>query len=231
MRLSTLHAGLVVTAAAIALSACAAQQPMVPSSAAVSSAVSSDGSLAPQVEPGVTTCATSPPQFAWIFKGACAKFTLKPAGAPFSLQQYQNITIKGSIGKNNVSGSATLYAVDATGSGDIDKYGGKSFPLYKARGKTFIYAVAINESKQTIKPIAEKGKPILQYVITDSKGLPGKSCGAAVLVQGAKGSFLWESLPTQAKVSGNTVTISQYTVPHGFDLPPQTPLYFGVNCF
>jgi hypothetical protein len=182
---------------------------------------------------GVTTCATSPPQYQWIFKGACEKFTLKSTGATFSLQTWHDITVKGSIGANNVKTSATVYLADATDAGgDIETYKGKAFDKYKAEGTTFIYAVAVNQGTTAIKPVAQKNKPILQYVITDSKGLPGTSCGAAVLTAGEKGSLVWATLPGGPfKAKGKTVTITQYAVPRGFELPPKTPLYFAVNCF
>lgn len=179
------------------------------------------------------TCAKSPPQYEWIFKGACQKITLKPTGAAINLPAYDDITIKGSIGKNNVKTTATVYLADATDTGgDIESYKGKAFDKYKAEGTTFVYAVAINQSNTAIKPIAEKNKPILQYIITDSKGLPGTECGAAVLTTGEKGSLQWATLPGGPfKAKGDTVTITQYSVPSGFELPPKTPLYFAVNCF
>jgi len=182
---------------------------------------------------GVTTCATTPPQYQWIFKGACEKFTLKSTGASFSLQTWDDITVKGSIGANNLKATATVYLADATDTGgDIETYKGKAFDKYKAEGTTFIYAVAVNQGATAIKPVAQKNKPILQYVITDGKGLPGTSCGAAVLTTGEKGSLQWATLPGGPfKTKGNTVTITQYAVPRGFELPPKTPLYFAVNCY
>jgi hypothetical protein len=181
---------------------------------------------------GVTTCATSPPQYQWIFKGACEKLTLKSTGATFSLQTWDDITVKGSIGANNLKAAATVYLADATDTGgDIETYKGKAFDKYKAEGTTFIYAVAVNQGTTAIKPVAGK-KPVLQYIITDAKGLPGTSCGAAVLTTGEKGSLVWQTLPGGPfKAKGKTVTITQYTVPHDFELPPKTPLYFAVNCF
>ncbi len=53
---------------------------------------------ADSMSPDLTTCATSPPQYNWIFKGACGSFTLKPTGGSFSLGSYNNITVKGSLG-------------------------------------------------------------------------------------------------------------------------------------
>jgi hypothetical protein len=183
------------------------------------------------VSPDLTTCATSPPQYYWIFKGACVKISLKSGGATFTLASYKNISIKGSIGPNDVKGTAIIYTADATGNGDIMADKGKAFPKYKAHGTTIIYASAINQSGAIIKPKIVKGKPVLQYIITDSKGIPGKTCGAAVLSNGAHGSFIWKGLTVQAQVKGKTVTISQYEVPAGFELKPKTPLYLAVNCY
>jgi hypothetical protein len=89
----------------------------------------------------------------------------------------------------------------------------------------------VNQSAQTLKPIAKKGKPILQYIITDSKGVPGKKCGAAILTEGSNGKPVWSSIPATITVKGNVVTITQYNVPSGFEFAPKTPLYFAVNCF
>jgi hypothetical protein len=224
-----IRAGVVATTAALALAACAGHG-VVPASSGLDQSVPSGvGLLQPLA---LTTCDTTPPQYDWIFKGACEKITLKPTGASFSLQEYDNITVKGSIGKNNTKGTATIYLADATDTnGDITDYKGASFEKYKAEGKTFIYAVAVNQSDQVIKPVAEKGKPILQYVITDSKGLPGKTCGVALLAESRTGKYVWTSFPGQFTAKGDTVTITQYNVPNGFEIPPKTPLYFGVNCF
>ncbi|HLY01607.1 MAG TPA: hypothetical protein VKR56_03835 [Candidatus Cybelea sp.] len=188
---------------------------------------------APLTPAGVTTCATTPPQYQWIFKGACEKIMLKSSGGTFSLQTWDDITVKGSIGANNLKTTTSVYLADATGTGgDIETYKGKSFDKYKGEGTTFIYAVAVNQGSTAIKPVIQKNKPILQYVITDSKGLPGTSCGAAVLTTGEKGSLQWATLPGGPfKAKGKTVTITQYAVPRGFELPPKSPLYFAVNCF
>ncbi len=179
----------------------------------------------------LTTCATSPPQYMWILKGACTKILLKSTGANFALQQYQNITVKGSIGDNNLKAPATVYVADAVDKSDIEAYKGKAFPKYNGRGTTFLYAVAINQSKSTIVPKAKPGKPVLQYVITDAKGLPGKTCSAAVLAKQKNGTLKWTALPIQAPVKGKTVTLTQYEVPRGFQFPSKTPVYFAANCF
>ncbi|MBV8529879.1 MAG: hypothetical protein JO104_01060, partial [Candidatus Eremiobacteraeota bacterium] len=72
-----------------------------------------------------------------------------------------------------------------------------------------------------------------QYVITDKKNLPGKMCSAAILAhKGAK--VTWNPLPNGYPVKGKSVTISLFTAPNGFELPPkstQTPVYFAVNCY
>lgn len=236
MRLHMLRAGVVASAAALALAACASHG-LVPSSPSGASAMGSDAGAfsggMDAIHKRGTTCDTSPPQYLWIFKGSCdSKIVLKPTGATFSLATYDDITIKGTIGKNTTKGTANIIIADATDTGgDIETYKGKAFPPYKAKGKTFVYAVAVNQSTQTIKPIAVKGKPILQYVITDSKGLPGQTCGVALLAQNTKGQFQWSSFPGTFKASGKTITITQYNVPAGFEFPPKTPLYFGVNCY
>jgi hypothetical protein len=232
MRLSIIRSCVVATVAALALAACAGHG-IAPSSP---SAFVPDASSGVDLSPlKLTTCATSPPQYDWIFKGACDEFTLKSTGGKFSLQQYEDITITGLIGKNDVKGKATIALVDAIDKkGDIEKYDKTSFPPYKASGTTIVYAAAINQSSQTIKPIAVAGKPVLQYVITDSKGLPGNTCGAAVLAHEKTGGLKWTPLPATGPIKGDTVTISQYEVPSGFELPPkadETPIYFAVNCY
>jgi hypothetical protein len=234
MRLSMLRASVVATAAAAALTACAGHG-IVPSSQTALDPVTSDVS---QMTPdaglnsvAVTTCAKSPPQYGWIFKGACTNFVLKPTGTPFKLQAYRDITVTGSIGANDVKGTAKIYLADAVDKSDIENFGGKKFLPYKAKGTTFIYAAADNQTTQAIKPKVEKNKPILQYVITDSHGLPGKTCGAALLTE-KSGKFFWSSLPNGSPVKGKTVTITVFAPPPGFELPPKgSPLYFAVNCF
>lgn len=244
-------------ASVLALAACASQNGALPSSQgpiaptaeqnaapenaapvtttpdASSATKSADSADVSSVSPEATTgCATSPPQYWWIFNGACDTFVLKPAGGTFSLGSYDGITVKGSIGKNTVKTSAKVALADATNkNGDIAKYKGQSFPAYRARGTTVIYAAANNETKQTIKPIEQQGKTVLQYVITDSKGFPGKTCGAALLGE-KNGKFQWTAFPGTYKVKVKTVTISVYSAPTGFELPPAgTPLYFAVNCY
>ncbi len=229
MRLSLIRAGVAFAAGAFALSACAGQRGVVPPSQSAFAPQTSESApmQGDAISPlAVNTCATSPPQYQWIFEGACTEIVLKPAGGTFALQTYEGITVTGLIGKNNVKTSAKVDLADATGNGDIKTYKGKPFPKYKAKGTTFVYATAVNQSGTTIKPVPVKNKPILQYVITDRKGIPGKQCGAAVLTN--KG---WTSLPIQAQVKGKTVTVSQYLAPPGFEFPPKIPLYFAVNCF
>ncbi len=180
-------------------------------------------------------CAKNPPQYQWIFKGACDEFTLKPGGGTFSLGRYAGITVKGSIGKNTLNGSAKVAIADAVDKkGDIEKFGGKSFPLYKGKGKTIAYASANNQSDQTIKPITVRGKAVIQYVITDKKKLPGKSAPPRSSHTNRAARWCGIRLPSSFPVKGKSVTISLYTAPNGFELPPkadQTAIYFAVNCF
>jgi hypothetical protein len=226
MRLSMVRAGSLAATAALALAACAGQNAAVP---ATSNAIEQPLGVAD----AVTTCATSPPQYAWIFKGACdAKIMVKATGGSFTLGAYDSISVKGSIGENNAKGTAIVALADATNTnGDIEKDKGTAFPAYHGEGKTFLYAAAINQSSQTLKPIAKKGKPILQYIITDTKKLPGKQCGAAILTAGSNGKPVWSSIPATITIKGDVLTITQYAVPNGFEFAPKTPLYFAVNCF
>jgi hypothetical protein len=161
MRLSMIRACVVATAAAAALTACAGHG-IVPSSQTGLNPVTSDTSQmtsdAGQNQLAVITCAKSPPQYGWIFKGACTHFSLKPTGTSFKLQEYQDITVRGSIGANDVKGSAIIYLADAVDKGDIQNFAGKKFPPYKAKGTTFVYAAADNQTSQAIKPKVEKNK-------------------------------------------------------------------------
>jgi hypothetical protein len=255
MRLSIISA-CAFAAGVLALAACANQNGVVPpsqspvaptstqdaapqSEAPVSSVPdgskasdSADTADASSVSPDVTTCAKSPPQYWWIFSGACDTFVLKPSGGTFSLGAYSSISIKGSIGKNTLKTSAKVSLADATGkNGDIAKYKGQSFPVYRARGTTVVYAAANNQSTHAIKPIVQQGKPVLQYIITDSKGFPGKTCQAALLGE-KNGKFQWSQFPGTYKVKVKTVTITVYSAPNGFALPPRgTPDYFAINCY
>jgi len=236
MRLSIFRAGALASIAAIALAACGGHG-VVPGSSSLAPS-SANGGSAPiaggDVNPlGLTTCATDPPQWMWIFKGACDKFTLKSTGGKFSLGEYENITVTGSIGYNNAKGSVTVYLADAVDkNGDVENYKGKAFPPYKGEGTTVVYAVADNQTTQTIEPKEHKNVPIIKYVITDEKGFPGNTCGAAILEKQQNGKYAWSTLPGQQAVKGKTVTITQYTVPEGLELPPKgSGLYFAVNCF
>lgn len=242
MRLSLIRASVLATAAAIALAACSGHS-AIPST---QSAIAPQSALAPatlgdnmsplgdDMSPlGLTTCAKSPPQFEWIFKGACTGFNLKSSGGTFSLEKYANITVTGSIGKNTAKGEVHVVLVDAVNkNGDILKNKGKSFPPYKARGTTVIYAEASNQTTQTIKPIPERGKAVIEYVITDAKGFPGKTCGAAVYGKQKNGKQGWTAFTGTYGVKGKTVTIAVFLAPQGFELPPKgSPIYFGINCF
>ena len=231
MRFSLFRSGVICAASALALAACAGRG-IVPTSQAPLGPSNGLDTLSQNnlTSPDLTTCATKPPQAQWVMKGACTHISLKPTGATFSLDTYMNLTVTGSIGANNLKSPATVYIVDATDKGDVENWKGSAFPKYKAAGTTFIYAAAINQSSNKIIPKVERNKPILEYVITDSKGLPGSKCGAAVLAF-IGGKPTWKPLPITAKVKGKTVTIAQYSVPRGFNLPPKIPLYFAVNCF
>lgn len=85
-------------------------------------------------------------------------------------------------------------------------------------------------SHKIIKPENGQSVPVLEYKITAENALPGKECGAAILAQ-TKTGLAWSALPSYFPVHGHEVTITQYTVPTGLYLVPQTSLYFAINCF
>lgn len=178
------------------------------------------------------TCATSPPQYLWIFKGACRRFDLNPTGAHFSFGEYQNLTVKGTIGKNTAKAPVKIALADAIDkSGDIETYKGKAFPPYRAKGITYVYAAAINQGSQIIKPITVQGKPVFQATITDANGFGNANrCGMAVLTLRA-GKPKWIAVPATGIPHGKTVTISDYVAPAGFVWSPKLPVYFAVNCY
>ena len=162
------------------------------------------------------------------FPRARARTSRSNRRAESSRWQAIRTAVKGSIGYNSGKGNVVIDLADAKANGDIKPYKGKSFPKYKARGIDGTLRRADNQTTQTIKPVAHKGVPVIQYVITDSKGFPGKTCGAGDLRKQWRGP----RFPRPFQVNGNTVTISQYTAPKGLELPPKgTGLYFAVNCF
>ena len=219
----------------LTLAGCAGHGIVPPSSSSLAPtamAPATFGDLSP-LRHRLPTCAKTPPQYDWIFAGACNLFTLAPAGGTFKLKTYQNIAVTGLIGRNTLKGSVQVAIADAIDNGDITKWGKLTFPPYKASGTTVVYAAVNNQSKDVIKPNPEKNKPILQYTISDSKGF-GKAnvCGAALLTQGNHGSLVWSPFPGTGTIKGDSVTITVYVAPKGFELPPQgTPLYFAINCY
>lgn len=230
-----IRASALASVAAIALAACGGHS-VVPQGSSFAPMSANGGAAALDGDAGplaLATCATSPPQWSWILKGACSKFTLKSTGGKFTLGAYENISVTGSIGYNNAKTPATIYLADALDkNGDILKNKGKAFMPYKGQGTTVVYAVADNQSTETITPKSHPNVPVIKYVITDSKGFPGNTCGAALLEKQRNGAYAWTTLPGQQGVKGKTVTITQYTVPSGLELPPKgTGLYFAINCF
>lgn len=238
MRLSQISASAIVAGAVFALAACGGHGVVPPSSAPLApSAMTQTSPLAfgDDVSPLLTTCDTSPPQYQWIFKGACDTFTLKPSGGSFTLAKYERISVTGLIGKNSLKTSVKVTIADAIDkNGDIKKSGGKAFPAYKASGTTIVYAAVNNQSKDVITPKPVKGKPVLQYTITEAKSFPKGTnfCSTALLEAGAHGSLVWTPLPGGGSIKGKSVTISAFTAPKGFELPPKgTALYFAINCY
>jgi hypothetical protein len=233
MRLSIVSGAALLAGATLALVACGGHG-VVPSSAGApmsASNVTSQGAFGDAISP-LATCAKSPPQYDWIFKGSCQSFDLKSSGGSFKLATYADYTLAGSIGDNTAKGTVTVALAVATGkNGDIESDKGKSFPYYKAKGTTILYASANNQSLQTIKAISHIDKTILKYVITASKSFPGNTCAAAYLGE-KNGKVEWTTFPDNYPVKGKTVSVDVYEAPTGFELKPKgTALYIAVNCF
>lgn len=229
MRLSTLRAVTIAASAAVALAACSSGGTVPPSSAAYNPMAFNNANA---LLPDLTKCATSPPQYDWIFEGACDKFTLKPGGSDFTLAAYKDISVTGKIGPNDLKTSAKVALVDAIDKSDIKADKGAAFPKFVYKGKAaFVYAAAINQGSTIIKPKVEPGKAVLQYAVTDTKGFSGNTCGAAAL--GSKGGkFEWVPFPGSVfHPSGHKLTVSLYTAPAGLVLDPKVPLYIGVVCY
>ena len=74
---------------------------------------------------------------------------------------------------------------------------GKKFPAYKAKGTTVMYAVAVQPEHANHQ--ADRGKEqgrARSTLITDAKGLPGKTCGAALLGK-TKRKLKWTAFPAR----------------------------------
>jgi hypothetical protein len=180
----------------------------------------------------VNTCATSPPQYYWIFEGACQAIEINSGGANYSLDEYRYRTVSGSIGKNSLSGTVQFDVVDAVGNGDIEHYNGMDFPHFSpySSGNTVIYVAVINQSKQDAEFI-DSGVPIFSVTVTDANGFPAKRCGLAILTTDRSGSPSWDALyNVDNYVNDNTVTISWYDTPRYSEWPSHVPVYFAVYC-
>jgi hypothetical protein len=228
MRLSLIRSSAVATVAAIALAACANLSGMTPSSP--TAAAGAQNTLG--ISHLLTTCATSPPQYEWIFKGACDESRLEPSGGHFRLSQYQGISVKEFIGANALKRPAKLALADAIDeNGDVERYKGMSFPRYIGEGTTYVYLTTTNRSTQTITFVTVKGKPVFEFVITDAEGFGSYTkCGLAALFF-PQGKPRWLAVPNIGTIKSKTVKLSVYAVPAGFGIQPKIPLYVAINCF
>lgn len=227
MSSSTIRAKVITTLASVALAACSGQQ-SGPSLPLAGVPFASSGKSASFSKMGLETCATSPPQYEWIFEGACDEMALTPQGGLFTLSDYQSISVVGQVGYNSLKRSARVYIVDAIDDGDIEQYGSVPFPPYiPGKGTTFLYAAAINQGHKPIRPVVHSGTPVLQYTITDTNRLPGKHCSSAIRTA----SNRWSPAPASFPAKRHKVTLSWYTVPNGFELLRQSPMYFAIFCY
>jgi hypothetical protein len=236
MRLSTIRAGAFATVAAIALAACA-NHSVLPSSQSglAPTTVGDNPSSFDQASPlaKTPTCPKSPPQYKWIFKGACDGFKITSKGGSFTLGKYNEVTVKGSIGHNTAKGSVPIDLADAFDkNGDILKDQGKAFPAYSGKGTTVLYASASNQTTQTITPISTPHVPVIAYTITDGHGFPGNTCGAAYLAYELNGELKWTTFQGTFHPKDNSVYIFVSLAPEGFKLEPKgKPAYFAFNCY
>ncbi len=129
---------------------------------------------------------------------------------------------------------AKVALADATDkNGDIEKYNGKTFPPTRQRhdGRLRVRDQSKHANHQADTVV--NSKTVLQYVITDAKGLPGKNCGAALLHeqrrQVAAGPIRCRAdIPSRATRSRSAFT--KRLRASSFRRRP-VPLYFAVNCF
>lgn len=228
MRLSLIRVSAIATVAVVALAACANQNGMPPSSSPASTGVQNTLGILP----ALTICATKPPQYEWIFKGACDEFTLESSGGHFNLTDYRGISVKGFIGGNTLKAPAKIAFADAIDENrDVEKFQDARFPRYKGRGTTYVYLTTINQSNRTIKFVTVKGKPEFDYVITNAEGFGSYTkCGlAALFFRHDKPD--WLAVPAIGTIKDKTVRLREYVVPSKFGIHPKKPLYLAINCF
>jgi hypothetical protein len=224
----------------MALAGCANQSGTVPSSPSAMAptiaqvpANAQNDTSADDVSPDAPkTCATSPPQYEWIFKGPCQMLSLTSSGVHFGLSEWKGITVKGLIGRNTAKGTVKIALADANDkNGDIKIYKGKAFPKYVGHGTTYLYATAVNEGTSIIYMVTVKGEPVYQYTITNTKGFGDATICEPAELHYKSGTWYWSALPATGHPKGKTVTITQYGAPKGFEWVPKIPLYFAVNCW
>jgi hypothetical protein len=222
MRFPLIRAGIVVSAAAIALAACAGHG-LVPSQSAAPNLV-----VTPMATPN--QCYEAPFQPAWIFKGSCVFKKLAPKGTSISLGAYKSITaVTVAFPKNTSKGGPVFLLADALGgkAKDIKPYKGVPFPgIPKTSGKSVVYIQAVN-SFTGLK--FTSGNLV---VTVKAKSLSSNKCSVALLRKsGAKLS--WFTIPIAPSVSGNVITEK---IPAGAigtlyaQGLPAGPLYFNAAC-
>jgi hypothetical protein len=228
MEPSTVRSALIGTVVAAALAACGGSggtpqyQGLNP--------VSTSRSLEHIKHSNFDTCATSPPQYQWIFEGACQAIEITSSGAPFSLDSYYYKTVTGSIGHNDEAGTVQFNIVDAVNNDDIEHYDGMAFPHFTTyeSGTTIMYVAVINQSNHNIKPVKCCSVPVFGVTVSDPGGLPAKTCGLAIYLPT---TGAWDALyNVDGVVRNNSVTINWWDPFAGFNWPSEYPLYFAVYC-
>ena len=148
----------------------------------------------------VTTCATSPPQYQWIFKGACEKLMLKSTGAnvqPANVRGHHRNRLDRT---NNTSRAPqrSTSPTQPTTAATPKRRRAKPSPNIQPQGTSFIYAVAVNQSTQAIKPVARKEarSPVRHH---RREGTPRERRAASpVSTESQSGKFIWTTLPGEA---------------------------------
>lgn len=181
----------------------------------------------------VTTCPTSPPQYYWIFQGSCALSSIGSSGGGFSLAEYEDITVSGSLGKNNLTSAQEVAFTDARANGDISKWDDMTFPKYYGRygGATPVIYVAVNNQGSQIIKLVNDGDFALALNITDSNGFPGNTCTIGVLTVNTNNTgYEWLTAGANSSPYSSDELTVVFPELHGLWLVKTYPLYFGVAC-
>lgn len=219
MHLLVFRLSAILLGAVAALTACSAENPVVPSQQNAAQSVEKPTSVS-RVPLATRNCYTHKYQPYWIFKGPCFIGTITQGRTGIKLPPYKrgNRSVALAIGPLP---PIPYVLVDAYGNGDISAYDGRAFPAYNGGKGVVIYIQGVNKSQQTTQV---EGNILLS--LTSSTGYPGTHCGLAFL-DGTK----WVSTPAVASPKGDKLllTISGAVINGLSGLKPG-PLFTSVYC-